>query len=332
MLPPIANWVVLHAGALGDLILTIQLALRLPGVRGGAGLHLISRTDPGGFSGCAPPISRSSSETLSLHWLYCDPADKDPPPEALRAALSGRRVLSALAAPPDPLHQRMARLGPAALFGFDPRPRPETRAHITKQWAHDLAWQGLLLDHCTFRTRTGPILRVSDELRNHGREFLNSTSTPTGNGAPAPILIHPGSGGSTKCWPLANFVKVARALFAIGRPVQFLIGPVEWERLTTDHHAALAAEFPLITRPSPNDLVALLAAAAALIGNDSGPAHLAALVGTPTVSIFGPTDSLLWRPLGRRSAFIQGNPARDAKSWGIHTDDVLAILVRLSAD
>ena len=50
---------------------------------------------------------------------------------------------------------------------------------------------------------------------------------------------------------------------------------------------------------TPSDLARLVARAELFIGNDSGPGHLAAAVGTRTLSIFGPTDPDLWRPRGR---------------------------------
>jgi heptosyltransferase-2 len=46
-------------------------------------------------------------------------------------------------------------------------------------------------------------------------------------------------------------------------------------------------------------LAALLLRCAAYVGNDSGVAHLAGLLGLPTVSLFGPTDPAIWAPLGR---------------------------------
>ncbi len=43
---------------------------------------------------------------------------------------------------------------------------------------------------------------------------------------------------------------------------------------------------------------ALLARAAVMVSNDTGPAHMAAAVGAPLVSVMGPSDPALWRPRG----------------------------------
>ena len=56
------------------------------------------------------------------------------------------------------------------------------------------------------------------------------------------------------------------------------------------------------------ELASWLATARIFIGNDSGPAHLAAAVGTPVVALFGPTDPAVWAPRGPRVA-IAAAPA-----------------------
>jgi hypothetical protein len=50
------DWVFLHGGALGDLALTLQLALRMPGVNRESAVLVISRTDTGDLSGCQPSV------------------------------------------------------------------------------------------------------------------------------------------------------------------------------------------------------------------------------------------------------------------------------------
>ena len=49
-----------------------------------------------------------------------------------------------------------------------------------------------------------------------------------------------------------------------------------------------------------HDLACWLAGARVYIGNDSGPTHLAAAVGTPVVALFGPSDPAVWAPRGPR--------------------------------
>jgi hypothetical protein len=336
------DWLILHGGALGDLVLTIQLALRLPGVGDANRLSLVSRTDPGDLSACRPGIDRRSPEVLGLHWLY---AEHDcPPPAALRELIRGTRVLSALGDVDSAVHRRLEWLEPAARFSFDPRPRPDLRRHITQQWQSDLESQGLLIPKCVHQQPERRGLGVPEELRARGREIVHwlcvksagETSrkspvrqpderlelAPTG---PGPVLIHPGSGGREKCWPLANFMTVARQIEQRGGALCFLIGPVELEWWPAASLAAIEREFPVLRLPKPGVLSAALAGAGAVIANDSGPAHLAALLGTRTIVIFGPTAPAVWRPLGRDVQVVSGDPAGSPGDWGIDPHEVAAL-------
>jgi len=53
-------------------------------------------------------------------------------------------------------------------------------------------------------------------------------------------------------------------------------------------------------------IAGLLSLAAVTVGNDSGPTHLAAAVGCPTVAVFGPTDPVVWAPVGSRVSILGG--------------------------
>ena len=64
----------------------------------------------------------------------------------------------------------------------------------------------------------------------------------------------------------------------------------------------------LVGRDSPALLPALLAELDVVVAPDSGPAHLAAAVGVPTVTLFGPTDPRLTAPRGPKTAAIWTRP------------------------
>lgn len=121
------------------------------------------------------------------------------------------------------------------------------------------------------------------------------------------ILIHPGSGGREKCWPLENFLALARRLCEAEQDIAFVIGPAEEERLGADPIRRLAAEFTLLRNLPLDPLAHEMSGARLVIANDSGPAHLAAATGTPTVVLFGPTtDPAVWRPLGEQVKVVGG--------------------------
>lgn len=99
-------------------------------------------------------------------------------------------------------------------------------------------------------------------------------------------VIHPFAGSRKKCWPLERFQELARRL-AASLSVAWCAGPEE--------ELAGAARFEDLY-----DLACWLATARLYIGNDAGPTHLAAAVGTPVVALFGPSDPRVWAPRGPR--------------------------------
>ncbi|MGA3043266.1 MAG: glycosyltransferase family 9 protein [Bryobacteraceae bacterium] len=109
-------------------------------------------------------------------------------------------------------------------------------------------------------------------------------------------VIHPFAGSPIKRWPLARFQELARRLER-RMPVEWCAGPED--------------QLPGARRfDDLYELACWLATARVYIGNDSGPAHLAAAVGTPVLALFGPTDPAVWAPRGPRVT-IAAAPALD---------------------
>lgn len=119
--------------------------------------------------------------------------------------------------------------------------------------------------------------------------------------------FHLGAFYPSKIWPLDRFIAVGK-YFREKHDAQLLVvgGPSE---------ANLASEFAKAFDPnrvmiavgeaSLSLTAALLARCAMFIGNDSGPAHIAAEVGCPVVALFGPANPVEYRPLGKKVAFIK---------------------------
>ncbi len=112
---------------------------------------------------------------------------------------------------------------------------------------------------------------------------------------PSRVVVHPGSGSVRKNLPVGTWHRVAEILRAeTGLPVEFLLGPAEVERCGGPAAVEGGRSETL------GDLLRVLARTALFLGNDSGPAQLAGALGLPTVSVFGPSDPRVWRPLGRK--------------------------------
>jgi ADP-heptose:LPS heptosyltransferase len=226
-------------------------------------------------------------------------------------------------------HRRLAELAPAALYSVDPRPQDGAARHITQQWQTQLEQQGLLVPKCIHQRPAHRGLGVPDVLRQRGRELCGTCGNTALGGESAAVVIHPGSGGRPKCWPLSAFVAVARRLKQAQRAaVCFVLGPVEAETWPAREVESLSEQFAVLRCPSADELIAVLAGARVLIGNDAGPTHLAALLGTPTVTIFGPTSASVWRPLGVHAHVITGDPQTQPETWGIQPEQVVSLALK----
>lgn len=113
-----------------------------------------------------------------------------------------------------------------------------------------------------------------------------------------PIVVHPGSGAREKCWPIDRFEALMRALRDGGREVVVVMGEVEAERFAPEAVQRLIRNFGGKLLRTLDELDAILRSASLFVGNDSGPAHLAAQLGLPTVVLFGPSDPRVWAPQG----------------------------------
>jgi ADP-heptose:LPS heptosyltransferase len=119
------------------------------------------------------------------------------------------------------------------------------------------------------------------------------------NWAPLRIAIHPGSGAAPgqKRWPIDRFAEVARLLVArTGAQIIVAGGPAEVALAMQLSRAIGPAAVSLAGRLNLRQSMALFAACDLFIGNDSGPLHLAAAVGTPVVGVYGPTDPAVFGP------------------------------------
>ena len=102
-------------------------------------------------------------------------------------------------------------------------------------------------------------------------------------------VLNPGAAWPNKRWPPSRFGGVARSITARhGLPSVVSWGPGE-EALASEVVEASAGTAQLAPPTSITDLVALVRGARLMVSGDTGPAHIAAAVGTPIVGLYGPT-------------------------------------------
>ncbi len=112
------------------------------------------------------------------------------------------------------------------------------------------------------------------------------------------VIVHAGARSPARRWPCERFATVADALAASeGARIVLTGGPDEADTVRAVRERMSAVPLDLSGRTSLGGLAAVIAAADLFIGNDTGPAHIAEAVGTPSVTIFGPADRRRWAPL-----------------------------------
>jgi heptosyltransferase-2/heptosyltransferase-3 len=112
------------------------------------------------------------------------------------------------------------------------------------------------------------------------------------------VMIHPGTGGPAKLWPAERWAQVADALCEDGTSVVLTGGPGEEGLVAEVAGRMRRAPLALAGQTSVGQLAALLRRAALVLGVDSGPLHLAAAQGVPSIHLYGPGDAGRFGPWG----------------------------------
>ena len=186
----------------------------------------------------------------------------------------------------------------------------------------------------------GFVLPPGDDGRLRIREPLADVADLAGAGPY--VVVHPGASVPARACPPELAAAVVRAVAGGGRRVLVTGGP--GERSLTGYVAGTAGA-DLGGRTDLGQLAALLAGAQALVVGNTGPAHLAAAVGTPVVSLFAPTVPYeKWGPyrvpavrLGDQHAACRGTRARECPVPGhpclstVSAADVAGALSHLEA-
>jgi ADP-heptose:LPS heptosyltransferase len=194
----------------------------------------------------------------------------------------------------------------------------------------------------TVAAAAGFVLPASDDGRLAVRRPLPDTTPLTGPGGY--VVLHPGASVPARAWPADRWAQTAQALVSSGHRVVVTGGP---------HECGLTAEVcdghdvrDLGGRTTMLQLAGVLDGAAAAVVANTGPAHLAAAVGTPVVSLFAPTvPAARWAPygvplqlLGDQDAPCRGSRATSCPVPGhpcltrVSADDVVRALHGLEED
>ena len=271
------NVLILHAGALGDFVLSWPLILALGRLHPQSRIIVVTHASKGALAEAALRVESADIEQ-GWHGLFSDGV---PLGERAATLVEGAHAIYIFIN--NSSEALRARAPDAQIVALNTIP-PDGWTRHASDWLLEQ-----LTAHPTVRSALEQMLRS-----------VNTRGVGTGRSHDGDVVVHPGSGARDKCWPVDKFVELIDRIRRHRLDVRVLLGEVELERFAAGDVATLE-QHATVRRPANYlELFNELRSAMALVANDSGPAHLGAIVGVPTVALFGPTHPAVWKPLGPR--------------------------------
>src|SRR6185503_5177892 len=149
-------------------------------------------------------------------------------------------------------------------------------------------------------------IQISESRKSEAAELLRAYGVSE---AESVVAICPGSINSrAKRWPAERFATLADRLIDSRRKV-LLIGSKDELDVSEDVVRRMQNQPVVLTgKTSLDQITAVLARADLIVTNDTGPAHIGAALGRPTIVIFGPTNPLTTRPFAPEANVLRHPP------------------------
>ena len=207
-------------------------------------------------------------------------------------------ILGFLSGAPHRLYSRRENRSLDFLGNFKPQPaRESTTAHLVDRYLDILKPLGIenVPRIPVLKTSPGDDSAVEAMLKKqkaHSRELL--------------VGIFPGAGNASRVWPLEKFAEVADHLIRNDRVRVIVFAGPEERALVPQMRAVFPTGTIFFDRLTIPQLASAQARLTLFISNDTGPAHIAAAVGTPVVVILDQPDLNNFVPVGEQNRFIGG--------------------------
>jgi heptosyltransferase-1 len=198
-------------------------------------------------------------------------------------------------------------------FGFDrsgvrewPNLLATNRKVALEAENHHITDRSLAIARKAFPTGTQAPAAGPLPIDGQARSAVDRMLSEGGMTAKTLVVLHYGTTWKTKLWPLDLWCELAAKLCDLEgcRPV-LTWGSEEERPIVASIHEAAGGRTAIWPRGSLMELAALLERADLVVGGDTGPIHIAAAVGTPTVSLFRVTDAERNGPRGEDHIRLQ---------------------------
>jgi lipopolysaccharide heptosyltransferase III len=275
--------VVLHPGALGDVLLAIPALRALRADRPGDAMVLAAQPRIGRLLASLGVVDRSLDfDALGLHTLFTEHA----PGEPSRRLIAGARVVSWFGSRDAGFARRLRSLAPESVVASS------VPADGLTVWEHLLASVAPVSAGVAGAQARRESIALDADVVDAGRRALTGAGW---DGVRPLVILHPGAGGVAKRWAVEGFALLAEAVAdALGGEIVVHEGPADRDAVAS-LFARLRVPARALVDPPLETLAGAVHHAALWVGNDSGVSHLAAAVGTPTLALFVAAN-LAWRP------------------------------------
>jgi len=308
---------IIQPGAIGDSILTLPLAAFLKESLRLGGVDVLGHTEYVGILPGRTCINRISSiDSIDLHRLFIEPkafnlVDRDP---LIHAFVGYAWIVTFMGEPGSDFEQNLIFTANCThsteVITLPLKPPDDFSEHLIDFYIQQFVGQsGLSIQTQSIQPGEHFIEATHADVEK-GTEYLKEIGVDPQKEL---VVIHPGSGASSKCWHVGNFLAVAQELFSKGNEVLFLLGPAELEKFSDTTIKKIKTVAPCLKDLSFSQVLRLLSCTKVFIGNDSGITHLAAMLGVRTIAVFGPTNPNVYRPIGSNVKVLANNTKAFAK-------------------
>ena len=263
-------------------------------LKGKARITLVGRSP--GIDFLRPHVVRCMDfERTGWHRLFMDIPEAEPGPPLFQVDPMDT-VVAFSAASGKGLEKNLRSLFPdSAVHVFLPFPAKGEKTHVALYLARCLQASGLPIDAAACIEEAGkyPALSSGSYVEKGSR-----------------VILHPGSGSPKKNHPPDFWLTLHNALKETRDPHLenhcLLLGPAEEDSESLFQGQPEDPSLQIIVTPPNEVLASLLARAGLCIAHDSGIAHLAAMLGTPTIALFIQPSAAQWAPVGPRARILEG--------------------------
>jgi heptosyltransferase-3 len=302
---------IIQPGAIGDCILTLPLAAFMKNALHLGSVDFLGHTEYVGiFPGRTCIDSISSIDSIDLHRLFMDSkefvlADRDP---LIKTFSEYSWIISFLGEPESNFEKNLIFTTNCSqnseVITLSSEPSGRQAEHISDFFIRQFSSQCDIPSDKPFIFKQDCLIKATKTDIAKGKELLWEFGLEPQKKL---VVIQPGSGALNKCWNLENYLSITSELRSKNTQVVFLLGPAELERFGNETIQNLTNATKCLADLALSDVLKILTCTDAFIGNDSGITHLAAAMGINTLVVFGPTNPVLYKPIGPNVRVFTGN-------------------------